>query len=186
MTSASEDPPMPGRPVSATLHEGPIPDTDIDFNSVAGLEQLGRLMDSQFEIPGTGIRFGLDALIGLIPGLGDVAGGLVSLYIVGSAARYGVSRVTIARMALNLAGDALLGSLPVVGDLFDVGFKANNRNVALLQRHVAASPTDQRNARRADGAFVGAILFVLVLVLAGGMALTALWIWLLMKLFQLA
>ena len=177
---------MPGRPVSATLHEGPIPRTGRGDDNAAALEQLGRLMDSQFEIPGTGIRFGLDALIGLIPGIGDVAGGLVSLYIVGAAARYGVSRVTIARMALNLAGDALLGSLPFVGDLFDIGFKANNRNVALLQRSLAATPADQRKARRSDGLFVAGMLFVLVLVLAGGIALTLLWFWLLMKLFQIA
>ena len=173
---------MTGRPVSATLHDGPIPDSSRERENAAALEQLGRLMDSQFKIPGLGVRFGLDALIGLIPGFGDVAGGMVSLYIVGAAARYGVSRVTIARMALNLAGDMLLGSLPFVGDLFDIGFKANNRNVALLQRSLAATPTEQRQSRRADTLFVVGILFVLVLVLLGAMALSALWLWLLLRL----
>lgn len=176
---------MPGRPVDATIHAGPPPTSGLTPDAAQALEQLARLMDSKFEIPGLGIRFGLDALLGLLPGLGDVASGLVSLYIVGAAARQGVSRLTVARMALNLGIDALLGTLPFVGDLFDIGYKANNRNVALLQRSLKATPAEQRSVRRADGLFVIGILFVLALVMVGAMALTLLWFWLLLKVLQL-
>lgn len=149
---------MPGRPVAATLHEGRVPNERRDGSSVRALEQLARLMDSQFVIPGLGIRFGADALIGLLPGVGDFAGGIVSLYILQSAAQQGISRVTIVRMALNLVIDILLGAIPFLGDLFDIGYKANNRNVALLKRHVEAGGAEQRSARRADKFFVGAVL----------------------------
>ena len=138
-------------------------------------------MDSQFVIPGVGVRFGVDPVLGLIPGLGDLVSGLVSLYIVAAAAKQGTSRLTVARMAMNLGLDALLGTVPFAGDLFDVGYKANNRNVALLRRHFEADAGELRSVRRADGWFVFGILGLLVLVLAGAFALTAFWIWLVWK-----
>lgn len=158
---------MPGRPVTATLHEGPLADARRDGNSVRALEQLSKLMDSQFVIPGLGIRFGVDALLGLVPGLGDFAGGIISLYILGAAAQQGVSRVTIVRMALHLVIDILLGSLPFIGDLFDVAYKANNRNVALLKRHMEAGGPELRSVRRADKFFVAAVLAGLLALLIG-------------------
>jgi len=177
---------MPGRSVTATLHDARAPIGPGGTIPLPALEQLARLMDSQFVVPGLGVRFGLDALLGLIPGLGDVASSLISLYIVAAAAQQGVSRVTIARMALNLGLDALLGSVPVVGDIIDVGYKANNRNVALLQRSLAATPGERRSGKRADGLFVVGMLALLVLVLAGAIALTAFWVWLLLRMFNLA
>jgi len=164
---------MPGRPVTATLHDGPVPDSRGHGDNFRALEQLGKLMDSQFVIPGLGIRFGVDALLGLIPGLGDFAGGIVSLYILGSAAQHGVSRVTIVRMALNLVMDILLGALPFIGDVFDVAYKANNRNVALLKRHLGAADTELRSARRADKFFVAGILLALLVLLIGTAVFTA-------------
>ena len=105
---------------------------------VERLERLGQWLDSRFRIPGTGIRFGLDSLIGLIPGLGDVASAAPALYIIYRARRMGVSDTTLVKMVWNFGLDALLGSIPLVGDLFDVGYKANLRNIDLIRKHVEA------------------------------------------------
>ena len=164
---------MPRPPVTATLHEGPVPDSRRHADDFQALEQLGKLMDSQFVIPGLGIRFGVDALLGLVPGLGDFFGGIVSLYILGAAAKQGVSRTTFARMGLNLVIDMILGALPFVGDLFDVAYKANNRNVALLKRCLASSESDRLSARRSDKFFVYGILFALFALLIGTAVFTA-------------
>jgi hypothetical protein len=99
------------------------------------VERLARLMDSQFQIPGTRFRFGLDPLIGLIPGLGDFTGFLFSGYILLICARNGASGFVLARMILNILIDALIGAIPLVGDLFDFAYKANNRNLKLMQQH---------------------------------------------------
>jgi hypothetical protein len=135
------------------------------------LELLARLMDSAFHIPGLGIRFGLDALIGLIPGFGDTATSLISLYILNAANRYGVPRVMLARMALNIAIDFVVGSIPFVGDIFDVYWKANQKNVALLRRYTQATPTEERRARSSDWLFVAGLSVLLILLLAGCVAL---------------
>jgi hypothetical protein len=100
------------------------------------LERLARLLDSQFRIPGTGIRFGLDGLIGLAPGVGDAIGLALSAYIVMEAWRLGLPAPIITRMIANLAVDTAVGSVPVVGDLFDIAWKANRRNMDLIRRHV--------------------------------------------------
>jgi hypothetical protein len=99
------------------------------------LDSLAKLMDSQFGIPGTNIRFGLDALLGLIPGAGDFATFLVSGFMVFILATNGASGAVIARMFLNIVLDALIGSIPVLGDLFDIAFKANSRNMKLMHEH---------------------------------------------------
>lgn len=104
-------------------------------SALKNIESLARLMDSRFRIPGTNIRFGLDALAGLIPGIGDFATLFVSGYIMTILAKNGASGFVLARMALNIVLDAVLGSVPILGDLFDVAFKANIRNVQLLQEH---------------------------------------------------
>ena len=95
------------------------------------LRRIAHLMDSSIRVPGTRYRVGLDALIGLIPGVGDAAGLAVSAYVVLAARRRGVPRRTLARMAANVGVDALVGSIPVLGDVFDLGFKANRRNLRL-------------------------------------------------------
>lgn len=134
------------------------------------LEMLARGMDTLFEIPGTRIRFGLDAIVGLVPGLGDLLTTLVSLYILGAARRYGAPRSTLLRMAANIAIDAAIGSLPLVGDVFDVFWKANVKNVALLQRHLKAAPLEQRRAARGDWLFVAGLIALLTVLLAGALA----------------
>ena len=94
------------------------------------------LLDEAFHIPGTGIRFGLDGIIGLVPGLGDVLAGLLSLIIPLAAWIRGVPYVTLARMAANLGIGVLVGSIPLFGDIFDIAWKANRRNYLLLCRHL--------------------------------------------------
>jgi hypothetical protein len=135
------------------------------------LETLARWMDSVFEIPGTGIRLGLDPILGLLPGLGDTLTTLVSLYILGAARRYGAPRVTVLRMAANIAIDFALGSLPVLGDVFDVFWKSNERNVSLLRRHVMATPAEQRRARSGDWLFLAGLMLLLVMLLVASLAL---------------
>jgi len=135
------------------------------------LELLAYWMDTAFVIPGLGIRFGFDAIIGLIPGLGDILTSLISLYILAAARRYGVPRVTMMRMAFNIAVDTTVGAIPLLGDAFDVYWKANVMNVALLRRHALATPEGQRTARRHDTLFViGLIVALLALLAAIAMA----------------
>lgn len=100
------------------------------------LRALVRLMDSQFAIPGTNLRFGLDPLLGLfLPGAGDVVGGLVSLLLIAVAFQSGVPAVVLLRMLINVGVDALAGAVPLLGDLFDAAYHSNEKNLELLERH---------------------------------------------------
>ena len=103
---------------------------------IARIDALATLMDTAFLIPGTQIRFGLDALIGLVPGIGDAVTTLISLYIVSEARALGAPPLLIARMVANVALDGLVGAVPLAGDAFDVAFRANRRNMALLRAHL--------------------------------------------------
>ena len=104
--------------------------------TIAEFERLARLLDTQWRIPGTSMRFGMDPLVGLIPGLGDAAAGLVSAYIVVLAARLKLPNHVLARMAGNVAIDVVFGSVPILGSIFDLFYKANRRNLRLLQSHL--------------------------------------------------
>jgi hypothetical protein len=99
------------------------------------IEKLVDLMEDRYRVPGTEYRFGLDGLIGLVPGIGDFVGMLIGLAVLFEALRLRVPWVVLGRMALNLWIEGLIGSIPVVGDLWDFWFKANRRNLRLLQRH---------------------------------------------------
>lgn len=134
----------------------------------ANLRSLARLLDTAVTIPGTNIRFGLDALIGLVPGLGDMAGAAMSGYIVLAAARLGAPAPVLVRMVTNVAIDGVVGSVPLLGDLFDVGWRANIRNTDLLDRHLA-EPTA---TRRASVGVVAGVVLALVLLAIGAVALT--------------
>jgi uncharacterized protein DUF4112 len=125
-------------------------------------------MDAAVTIPGTNIRFGLDALIGLVPGLGDMAGAAMSGYIVLAAARLGAPTPVLVRMVANVAIDGVVGSVPLLGDLFDVGWRANIRNTDLLDRHLAAPAA----TRRASAGVVAGIVLLLVLLAVGAVAVT--------------
>src|SRR6476620_7521160 len=135
--------------------------------STQDLERLAHWLDTIFEIPGIRLKFGIDALLGLLPGVGDTASALASVYILQAASKYGVPRITLARMTLNIAIDLVVGAIPFVGDLFDVYWKANRKNVELLRRHFKANPTTERGIRRSDGLFVaGMIALIGVLLFA--------------------
>jgi len=144
------------------------------------LEQLSYLMDGLFRIPGTGWRVGLDAIVGLIPGVGDFATTAVSLYILAAGVRYRVPKVTLLRMAANIGIDYLVGSVPVVGDLFDAAWKSNQMNVELLKRRAAVTPEEAAHGRASDWLFLGVLIIGLLTLLAGSVALS---LWLLVQLF---
>jgi hypothetical protein len=107
---------------------------------LARIDALSQLLDTAFVIPGTNIRFGLDALIGLVPGIGDAITTAMSLYIVNEARALGAPRLLITRMLANIALDGFVGAIPLVGDAFDVAFRANRRNMALLLGHLNGAP----------------------------------------------
>lgn len=104
--------------------------------AVARITTMARLMDALFVIPGTRIRLGFDALLGLVPVLGDLISQAISTYIIWEARRLGVSKLTLMRMFANTLVDTVFGVVPVAGDVFDVAFRANMKNLALLQRHL--------------------------------------------------
>jgi hypothetical protein len=106
----------------------PIPLADLDL--------LANLLDARWKVPGTSIRFGLDALFGLVPVLGDVATAIASIYIVMRARELGAANGLVARMVGNVALDTVVGSIPILGSIFDVYFKANQRNLRLLRRNI--------------------------------------------------
>ena len=122
------------------------------------LARLAWLLDNSIQIPGTHFRIGLDAIIGLIPGLGDVIGVLLSSYIVREAARLGAPPSVLTRMAFNVAVEGLVGIVPFVGDVFDAAWKANARNLVLLDAHFR----DPRRTVRSSRLFVAALITGLV------------------------
>lgn len=129
-----------------------------EANTDKSLERLGWLMDDLFRVPVLGWRFGLDALIGLVPGLGDTTTSLVSFYVLAAAVRYRVPKVTLLRMGLNIAIDYLFGSLPVVGDFADAWWKSNQKNIELLRKRATVSAEEAREGRASDWLFVGGII----------------------------
>lgn len=137
---------------------------------LARLREWAGLLDGAFRVPGTGLRFGWDPILGLVPGLGDLIAPAYAVAIIVTAAQLGVPRIVQVRMLLTAAVDLVIGAIPVVGDLFDFVWRANYRNMALLERHLR-SP---RPARRTDWLFVIAILAVLAVVAALPFVLLAL------------
>ena len=135
------------------------------------LHGLEILLDEAFVVPGTGIRFGIDGIIGLVPGLGDVLAGLLSLIIPLAAWIRGVPYVTLARMAANLGIGVLVGSVPLFGDIFDIAWKANRRNYRLLCLHLG----EPRRHTRKDWVFLALLAAALGLVFAIPLAL-AVWL----------
>jgi hypothetical protein len=127
---------------------------------------LTRVLDSAIQIPGTRYRVGLDALIGIVPGIGDAVGAIFSAFIVFQAARMGVSTATLVRMLGNVALDTIVGEVPLLGDLFDAGWKANTRNLALLEGHLEQPAATRRGSRRALWLIGGALVLLLVAVIA--------------------
>ena len=152
------------------------PDEKIPQDLVA-LRNFARLMDQAFPIPGTNIRVGLDAVVGLVPGVGDVVGGIMSTWIILGALRHRVRPGIIMRMIGNVVIDLLFGAVPVAGDVFDFMFEENMRNMRLLELH-----RDRRRPPRsvAQIAFVASLIvaFVIMVALMLMVGLAALVLWL--------
>lgn len=138
---------------------------------VRRLDALAHLLDNSIPVPGTGTRFGIDAVVGLIPGIGDAVGGLLSAYIVLEGARLGAGPAVILRMLLNIGVETVVGAVPVIGDLFDAGWKANARNMRLLHRAI-----DAPGAARASSRLVVALTFLLLLALFAGSMWLVWWV----------
>ena len=139
---------------------------------------LAFVMDDFLRVPGTRIRFGLDPLIGLLPGLGDTSSALISAFALIQAARRGVPKILLARMSLNILINEIVGVVPVIGDAFSFWFKSNARNYQLLKHYSPAS----RDARRSDWIFVGGVLLALFLIVCAGLVVTMLLLQMLAKL----
>lgn len=128
---------------------------------------LARLLDNAIAIPGTNWRIGLDPIIGLIPGIGDMVGAVLSGYIVLEAVRAEVPTFTLARMLVNVGIDTLLGAVPAVGDVFDAAWKSNLMNVALLERHLVATSSAPPKRHNVIGVMTLALIVLVVIVGAG-------------------
>jgi hypothetical protein len=126
---------------------------DVDTQrEIDRLETLAHVLDDLFRVPGTRIRFGLDGVIGLIPGVGDAATGALAAYLALRARQLGLPASVAVRMAANVGLDLAAGSIPVAGDLFDIAFKANRRNIELLKRELAnRAPAQAKNVTPASG-----------------------------------
>jgi hypothetical protein len=145
--------------------------------SLNHLRAITQLFDQAFTVPGTKWRFGLDALFGLVPGLGDIAGALVAVYAMQVARQLNAPTAVRLHMLSNIALDALIGMVPIAGDLFDFAFKAQTRNLALLDAHFATPQKAARRSRR------GLVLIALATIVVFA-TLGALGLWLLYILFH--
>ena len=151
------------------------PDGGRDQRGRRALEQLRavtRLFDQAFQVPGTRWRFGLDAVIGLVPGLGDIAGALVAMYAMNVARKLNAPSAVRLHMLSNIALDALVGIVPILGDVFDFAFKAQTRNLNLLDAWVASPERTARRSRRG-------LLLIPVAIIVVFATVTALGVWML-------
>ena len=131
------------------------------------LKALAWLLDSSIRLPG-GFRIGVDALFGLLPFFGDAAGVVLSGYIVSQAARLGLPSSVLGRMLFNIAVEGVIGIIPIFGDIFDAAWKANQRNIRLLEQHIAAPAQSAAASRR--WLFIVVVLFVVFAVVLGSLS----------------
>jgi hypothetical protein len=136
----------------------PVPATFDADERLRWVERVARLMDSQFRLPGTRFRFGLDPLLGLVPIVGDLSTTAISVVLLLTMLRHGASGAVVVRMALNILLDTVIGAIPILGSVFDFTYKSNERNVALLRRHYAEG--------RHSGSGKGLVALVLLAFLA--------------------
>lgn len=142
-----------------------------------GLETLSTYLDGLFRVPGTGWRFGLDSLIGLIPNVGDTLTSLASFYILFAGVRYGVPKITLLRMAFNIGLDYLVGTIPFIGDAFDFFWKANKQNMDLIRERA----TGKDVGTTGDYIFVFAVIGILIAILIGSILVSLFLIGLIFK-----
>lgn len=157
------------------LKSAPAPTAFDADERLRWVARVARLMDSQFQLPGTRFRFGLDPLLGLLPIVGDLSSTAVSVALLLTMLRHGASGAVVVRMVLNILIDTVVGAIPVIGNVFDFAYKSNERNVALLRRHYAEG--------RHQGSGKGLVALVLLgfvvvfgLVAWGSVALLS-WVW---------
>jgi hypothetical protein len=143
------------------LERAAVPTTFDADERLRWVERIARLMDSQFQLPGTRFRFGLDPLLGLVPIVGDLSTTVVSVALLLTMLRHGASGAVVVRMALNILIDSVLGAVPIIGNLFDFAYKSNERNVALLRRHYA------EGRHNGSGKGLVALLLVAFVVVSG-------------------
>jgi uncharacterized protein DUF4112 len=157
-------------------------DQTVERNSVAvpeddrlrHLDNLSEILDSAFAIPGTRFRIGLDGILGLIPGIGDATGAALSIYLIFEAARLGLPLSTLLRMVGNIAIETVVGAIPIVGDIFDIAWKANMRNMALVHTHSGLAGLKERSPSQILRLLlVPVILAVLALI---ALPILALWV----------
>ena len=146
-----------------------MPPTD-SKTALRHVEAYSRLLDSKFRIPGTGVRFGIEPIAGLVPVAGDAIGYVASGILVLTMARHGATPLLVARMLLNITVDAIVGAVPVLGSVFDVVFKANDRNARLLREYYE------------DGKYTGSVWPVVIGTLAALLLLGVALAWLLFEL----
>ena len=145
------------------------------LSKVNRLRRISRLLDNAISIPGTKISFGLDPILGLLPGGGDTITGGIAGYIVVEAARMGVPREILLKMVGNILIDSVAGTVPVVGDLFDVGWKANLKNMELLEKHL-----DIAESSNSDRLLIVGLILLISLIVLGFAAIaffTITWFW---------
>jgi hypothetical protein len=140
----------------------------VESRKLEHLRALARVLDNAVRIPGTEYRFGLDALIGLVPGIGDAISAIFSTFIIFQAARLGASRPTLMRMMVNVGIDTLVGEVPLLGDLFDVAWKSNLKNLDLLEKHLQQPTAARRQSRRFVFVLGAGLLLLLVLAIVLG------------------
>lgn len=155
----------------------PLSPSASPVETLRNLRNLSNLLDKSLRIPGTPYSFGLDPIIGLVPGGGDLVTGLLSFYIVFTAARLGLPRETLMRLVGNILIDVFVGTFPIFGDLFDVAWKTNSRNMDLLEQHFSVPQTE----KKADRLFVFLILGGLFLII---LTVSSLLIWAIATLFR--
>jgi hypothetical protein len=133
--------------------------------ALAEVEGLAWLLDNSIPVPGTGgRRFGIDAIIGLVPGIGDVTSGILGLLVVWRGSRMGLPRIVVGRMLLNTLLDIAVGAIPVLGDAFDLWFKASTRNLNLMRRHLERPDSSTREDWTAVLILVGVVVAVVVAI----------------------
>jgi hypothetical protein len=137
------------------------------------LDDLARYLDGLFRVPGTDWRFGLDALIGLIPNVGDTLTSFASFYILFAGVRYRVPKITLLRMAINIAIDYIVGSIPFIGDAFDFVWKANQKNMNLIRERA----TGTGEGKTSDYLFVLVLILGLIAILVGSIIASGLILW---------
>ena len=138
----------------------PVPPKQVA--KVNKLRRISRLLDNAIPIPGTKFRFGLDPILGLLPGGGDTVTGGISAYIVVEAARMGLPREVLYKMVGNILLDSFAGTIPVLGDIFDVGWKSNVKNIELLEKHLDIAETS-----KSDRLFTVGLILLLTLIVLG-------------------